>query len=52
MTTMQSIFTIMVVVLGTLLTRFIPFIIFPEGKTLLLILHTWGPCYPMQSLVC
>ncbi|NYB74964.1 AzlD domain-containing protein [Sedimentibacter hydroxybenzoicus DSM 7310] len=33
MTTMQSIFTIMVVVLGTLLTRFIPFIIFPEGKT-------------------
>lgn len=33
MTTAQSIVTIAVVVLGTMLTRFLPFLIFPEGKT-------------------
>lgn len=33
MTTSQSVITILVVVLGTMLTRFLPFIIFPEGKT-------------------
>lgn len=33
MTTMQSIITILVVVLGTMITRFLPFLIFPEGKT-------------------
>lgn len=33
MTTAQSIITIAVVVLGTMLTRFLPFFIFPEGKT-------------------
>lgn len=33
MTTAQSIITILVVVLGTMLTRFLPFLIFPEGKT-------------------
>lgn len=33
MTTAQSIITILVVVLGTMLTRFLPFMIFPEGKT-------------------
>lgn len=33
MTTTQSIITIIVVVLATMLTRFLPFIIFPEGKT-------------------
>lgn len=33
MTTIQSIITILVVVLGTMLTRFLPFFIFPEGKT-------------------
>lgn len=32
MTTIQCIITIMVVVLGTMLTRFLPFLIFPEGK--------------------
>lgn len=32
MTTAQSILTIAVVVLGTMLTRFLPFLIFPEGK--------------------
>ena len=33
MTTMQSILTIVAVVAGTMLTRFLPFLIFPEGKT-------------------
>lgn len=33
MTTTQSIITILVVVLGTMFTRFLPFLVFPEGKT-------------------
>ena len=33
MTVIQSIITILAVVLGTMLTRFLPFLIFPEGKT-------------------
>lgn len=33
MTTTQSIVTILIVVLGTMITRFLPFLIFPEGKT-------------------
>lgn len=33
MTTTQSIITIVAVVLGTMATRFLPFLIFPEGKT-------------------
>ncbi|MCI8599644.1 MAG: branched-chain amino acid transporter AzlD [Lachnospiraceae bacterium] len=33
MTTMQSVITILAVVAGTVLTRFLPFLIFPEGKT-------------------
>ena len=33
MTTIQSVITILVVVLGTMLTRFLPFLVFPEGKT-------------------
>lgn len=32
MTTAQSVITIAIVVLGTMITRFLPFIIFPEGK--------------------
>lgn len=32
MTVFQSIATIIVVVLGTMTTRFLPFLIFPEGK--------------------
>lgn len=32
MTTVQSILTILAVVLATMLTRFLPFLIFPEGK--------------------
>ena len=33
MTTLQAVLTIAAVVLGTVLTRFLPFWIFPEGKT-------------------
>lgn len=33
MTTTQSILTILAVMAGTMLTRFLPFLIFPEGKT-------------------
>lgn len=33
MTITQRILTIMVVMLGTMLTRFLPFLVFPEGKT-------------------
>ena len=33
MTTTQSIITIIAVVLGTMVTRFLPFLVFPEGKT-------------------
>lgn len=33
MTLQQQIVTILAVVLGTMLTRFLPFLIFPEGKT-------------------
>lgn len=32
MTTIQKIITIFAVVIGTMLTRFLPFLIFPEGK--------------------
>ena len=33
MTTAQQVITILLVVLGTMATRFLPFLIFPEGKT-------------------
>lgn len=33
MTTTQNVITILAVVAGTVLTRFLPFLIFPEGKT-------------------
>lgn len=33
MTTTQSVITIIIVVIGTMITRFLPFIIFPETKT-------------------
>lgn len=36
MTITQQIITVAVVVLGTMTTRFLPFIIFPEGKEPLL----------------
>lgn len=32
MTAIQSVLTIVAVILGTMLTRFLPFLLFPEGK--------------------
>ena len=32
MTVMQSIITILAVALGTMLTRFLPFVVFPDSK--------------------
>lgn len=32
MTTAQSVITIVAVVLGTMVTRFLPFVVFPEGR--------------------
>lgn len=33
MTAMQSMLTILIVILGTMLTRFLPFLIFPDNRT-------------------
>lgn len=33
MTTAEQIFTVLVVVLGTMLTRFLPFLLFPDSRT-------------------
>ena len=33
MTTTQSIITILIIMIGTMITRFIPFLIFPANKT-------------------
>ena len=33
MATTQSVITILIVILGTMLTRFVPFLIFPANKT-------------------
>ena len=41
MTVLQSIIIILAVVLGTMVTRFLPFFIFPEEKHRRLLLHTW-----------
>lgn len=49
MTTTQGILTIAAVVLGTMVTRFLPFLIFPEGKeapeffaiAFIVFLHRW-----------
>lgn len=54
MNTTQEILTIAIVVLGTMLTRFLPFIIFPEGKTpppYITYLGTVLPCAVIGLLV-
>ena len=33
MTVLQQVITILAVIIGTMLTRFLPFLLFPEGKT-------------------
>ena len=50
MTTAQAAITIGAVVLGTMLTRFLPFLIFPEGKRPRLSFSGWALFSPMRSL--
>lgn len=46
MTTVQSIITIVAVVIGTMLTRFLPFLAFPETKTPPKIISSFGRTLP------
>lgn len=46
MTTTQSILTVLAVVLGTMATRFLPFLIFPEGKKLPAFISYLGTVLP------
>lgn len=46
MTTTQSIITIIIVVIGTMLTRFLPFLVFPETKTPPKIVSYFGEVLP------
>ena len=46
MTITQQIITVAVVVLGTMTTRFLPFIIFPEGKEPLAVITYLGKVLP------
>ena len=46
MTLTQRILTILVIVLGTMLTRFLPFLIFPAGKPIPKSIHHLGIVLP------
>ncbi len=50
MTTEQSVITIFAVAAGTVLTRFLPFLIFPRGRLRRNILLVWEERCPMRSL--
>ncbi len=53
MTTVQSVVTILAVVAGTILTRFLPFLIFPGGgRTHRTISLGWERFCPMRLLGC
>lgn len=53
MTIPQQILTIVAVVLGTMTTRFLPFLFFPEGKEPARPSSAiWGPCCPAPSSAC
>lgn len=52
MTIPQQILTIVAVVLGTMTTRFLPFLFFPEEKSRRPSSAIWGPCYPAPSSAC
>ena len=49
MTLRQQMLTIAVVVLGTMLTRFLPFVFFPEGKKPPRIVQYLGEVLPFAS---
>lgn len=46
MTLTQRILTILVIVLGTMLTRFLPFLLFPAGKPTPKLIHRLGEILP------
>ncbi len=50
MTTLQMIITIAFVVFGTMLTRFLPFLIFPEGKAPPLYISYLGTVLPYAAI--
>ena len=50
MTTTQSIITIIAVVLGTMATRFLPFLVFPEGKTPPVFIQYLGKVVPYSVI--
>lgn len=52
MTTTQAIITIAAVVLGTMATRFTPFIIFPEGKNPPEFIKYFGTVLPYAAPSC
>lgn len=46
MTLTQRVLTILVIVLGTMLTRFLPFLLFPAGKPMPKAIHYLGTVLP------
>lgn len=52
MTVNQQIITIVIVVLGTMTTRFLPFLLFPEGKAPPPTFCIWEKFSPMPPSVC
>ena len=46
MTVTQQLLTIAAIVLGTMVTRFLPFIIFPAGKPTPKYIQYLGRCFP------
>lgn len=50
MNTLQKIITIAMVVLGTMTTRFLPFLIFPQGKKTPLYVQYLGKVLPAAAL--
>lgn len=52
MTILQQVLTVAAVVLGTMTTRFLPFLLFPEGKQPPAFIRYLGTVLPAQSLAC
>ena len=52
MTLWQQVLTIAAVVLGTMTTRFLPFLVFPEGKQPPPSCAIWAPCCPPPLWDC
>lgn len=46
MTLTQRILTILIIILGTMLTRFLPFLLFPAGKPTPRLIHDLGAVLP------